>query len=154
MDVMTSNIYRKRVDFSKIKTYLPIPNLIDIQRKSYDDFLQMRELPKDRKDTGLQAAFKSVFNIEDYRGLAKLEFVEYAVGDWECKCGHLKGIEHNRIQCTQCGASVYVEDTTDSYATSGSADTGTRTPWTAAPSVRHRRALRLHIQWKNVKNAE
>ncbi len=119
MDVMTSNIYRKRVDFSKIKTYLPIPNLIDIQRKSYDDFLQMRELPKDRKDTGLQAAFKSVFNIEDYRGLAKLEFVEYAVGDWECKCGHLKGIEHNRIQCTQCNASVYVEDTTDSYATCG-----------------------------------
>ncbi|MCK5879830.1 MAG: DNA-directed RNA polymerase subunit beta, partial [Holophagae bacterium] len=119
MDVMTSNIYRKRVDFSKIKTYLPIPNLIDIQRKSYDDFLQMRELPKDRKDTGLQAAFKSVFNIEDYRGLAKLEFVEYAVGDWECKCGHLKGIEHNRIQCTQCGASVYVDDTTDSYATCG-----------------------------------
>jgi len=41
MDVMTSNIYRKRVDFSKIKTYLPMPNLIDIQRKSYDDFLRI-----------------------------------------------------------------------------------------------------------------
>lgn len=78
---MTSNIYRKRIDFSKIQTYLPIPNLIDIQRTSYDDFLQMHVLSTERKDNGLQAAFRSVFNIEDYRGLAKLEFVEYAVGE-------------------------------------------------------------------------
>ena len=112
---MTSNIYRKRIDFSKIQTYLPIPNLIDIQRTSYDDFLQMHVLSTERKDNGLQAAFRSVFNIEDYRGLAKLEFVEYAVGDWQCKCGHLEGIEHNRINCTECGASVYVKDTNDSH---------------------------------------
>ncbi len=115
MTGMTSNIYRKRIDFSKIQTYLPIPNLIDIQRTSYDDFLQMHVLPQERKDMGLQAAFQSVFNIEDYRGLAKLEFVEYAVGDWQCKCGHLDGIEHNRVTCSQCGASVYVKDTSDSY---------------------------------------
>ena len=115
MDGMTSNIYRRRIDFSKIQTFLPIPNLIDIQRRSYDEFLQMHVLPEERKDVGLQAAFRSVFNIEDYRGLAKLEFVEYSVGDWECKCGHLIGIEHNRITCTQCGASVYVKDTNDAH---------------------------------------
>ena len=52
---------RERVDFSKIKTSIPIPNLIEVQKKSYERFLQMDLLPNERDDTGLQSVFKSRF---------------------------------------------------------------------------------------------
>ena len=82
---------RERVDFSKIKTSIPIPNLIEVQKKSYERFLQMDLLPNERDDTGLQSVFNSVFPISDFRGLSQLEFVDYSIGNWECKCGNLKG---------------------------------------------------------------
>ena len=46
----------ERVDFSKIKTSIPIPNLIEVQRNSYERFLQMDLLPSERDDTGLDGA--------------------------------------------------------------------------------------------------
>ena len=49
-----------RHDFSKIRSYMALPNLIDVQRKSYDRFLQMNLLPEEREDTGLQSVFTSV----------------------------------------------------------------------------------------------
>ena len=58
---LPKNVYRERKDFSKIKTTVPIPNLIEIQRKSYERFLQMNRLPSEREDQGLQSVFKSVF---------------------------------------------------------------------------------------------
>ena len=67
------NVYRDRVDFSKIKTSIPIPNLIEIQKNSYERFLQMRVLPSDREDAGLQSVFKSVFPIPDLRESCSLE---------------------------------------------------------------------------------
>ena len=82
---------RERVDFSKIKTSIPIPNLIEVQKRSYERFLQMDLLPKEREDAGLQSVFSSVFPISDFRGLSQLEFVDYSIGNWECKCGNLKG---------------------------------------------------------------
>ena len=48
MATATRNIYRERIDFAKIKTSIPIPNLIEIQKNSYERFLQMRVLPQDR----------------------------------------------------------------------------------------------------------
>jgi DNA-directed RNA polymerase beta subunit len=54
-------LLRERVDFSKIKTTIPIPNLIEVQKKSYERFLQMELLPSERDDTGLESVFKSVF---------------------------------------------------------------------------------------------
>src|SRR5205085_2545026 len=62
---LPKNVYRERKDFSKIKTTVPIPNLIEIQRKSYERFLQMNRLPSEREDAGLQSVFKSVFPISD-----------------------------------------------------------------------------------------
>ena len=53
----------ERVDFSKISTAVRIPNLIEIQRESYNRFLQMDFLPEERENTGLQAVFQSVFPI-------------------------------------------------------------------------------------------
>ncbi len=96
----------ERVDFSKIKTSIPIPNLIEVQKNSYERFLQMDQLPNEREDTGLQTVFSSVFPISDFRGVSDLEFVDYSIGNWECKCGNLKGLHHLRSTCRNCGAAM------------------------------------------------
>ena len=90
MPNVSNGSLRQRVDFSKIKTSIPIPNLIEVQKRSYERFLQMELLPKEREDAGLQSVFSSVFPISDFRGLSQLEFVDYSIGNWECKCGNLK----------------------------------------------------------------
>ncbi len=97
---------RERLDFSKIKTSVPIPNLIEVQKQSYERFLQMDMLPQERDDAGLQSVFTSVFPITDFRGLAQLDFVDYSIGYWECKCGNLKGLHNLRSTCRQCGAMI------------------------------------------------
>src|SRR5579859_4608528 len=97
---------RERLDFARIRAAVQIPNLIDVQKKSYERFLQMDKLPSEREDGGLQSVFTSVFPIQDFRGLSQLDFVDYAIGDWECKCGHLRGLHHLRATCRNCGASV------------------------------------------------
>ena len=96
----------ERHDFSTIKTAIPIPNLIEMQRESYKRFLQMELLPGEREETGLEAVFKSVFPISDFREMSSLEFVHYTIGDWECKCGSLKGLFHLRTRCSHCHASI------------------------------------------------
>ena len=98
-----NNIYRERVDFSKIKTTFPMPDLLAIQRLSYAEFLQMEFLPEERKDTGLQAAFKDAFPVSDFKETTQLDFISYSIGDWECKCGRLKGVENSRSRCNGCG---------------------------------------------------
>ena len=100
------NVYRERVDFAKIKTVFPIPNLLDVQKQSYRRFLQMDLLPSEREDVGLQAVFNSVFPITDFRGTSSLEFVEYSIGNWECKCSKLNGLEHLRTECQKCGETL------------------------------------------------
>src|SRR5512136_1028518 len=97
---------RERIDFSKIKTAVQIPNLIEVQKKSYDRFLQMDRLPSERDDSGLQAVFNSVFPISDFRGVSSLEFVDYSIGNWECKCANLKGLSHLRSICKSCGGVI------------------------------------------------
>jgi DNA-directed RNA polymerase subunit beta len=97
---------RERLDFSKIQSTIQIPNLIEVQKKSYQRFLQMDLLPSEREDSGLQSVFASVFPIQDFRGLSQLDFVDYSIGNWECKCGNLKGLHHLRATCRNCGASV------------------------------------------------
>jgi DNA-directed RNA polymerase subunit beta len=108
MENLANGATRERVDFSRIKTSIPIPNLIEVQKKSYERFLQMDLLPNEREDTGLQSVFNSVFPISDFRGLSQLEFVDYAIGNWECKCGNLKGLHHLRSTCRNpaCGATI------------------------------------------------
>src|SRR5262250_627440 len=106
---LPKNVYRERKDFSKIKTTVPIPNLIEIQRKSYERFLQMNRLPSEREDAGLQSVFKSVFPISDFRENSSLEFIEYSIGNWECKCGKLQGLHHLRKPCSNCGATLVAD---------------------------------------------
>src|ERR1700687_2509005 len=103
------NAFRKRFDFFKIPATIQIPNLIEVQKRSYDRFLQMDKLPSEREDGGLQAVFQSVFPITDFRNVSQLEFVDFAIGNWECKCGHLKGLHHLRTTCKNCGSTVITD---------------------------------------------
>ncbi len=94
---------RGRKGFSKIPATIRIPNLIEVQKRSYERFLQMYTAPDDREDVGLQAVFKSIFPIEDFRETCSLEFMEYSIGHWACKCETLQGIEKLRVVCRNCG---------------------------------------------------
>ncbi|MDC0357443.1 DNA-directed RNA polymerase subunit beta, partial [Oligoflexia bacterium] len=71
---------RLRRNYSKIREVAEIPNLIAIQQRSYDRFLQADVEPDKREDIGLQKVFKSVFPIKDYNNTAYLEFVSYSLG--------------------------------------------------------------------------
>ncbi len=66
---------RVRKDFSRIEKIIDIPNLIDIQKRSFDRFLQVDAEPEKRENVGLQAVFNSVFPIRDFNETASLEFV-------------------------------------------------------------------------------
>jgi DNA-directed RNA polymerase subunit beta len=70
---------RKRIrkSFGRLPEVAPMPNLIDVQRSSYEAFLQMGVAPDSRTNTGLQEVFKSVFPIDDFAGRGRLEFVQY-----------------------------------------------------------------------------
>lgn len=106
MSDFMKNVYRERHNFAKIKTSFPIPNLLEVQKKSYQRFLQMDLLPTEREDVGLQSVFNSVFPITDFRGTSSLEFVDYSIGNWECKCGKLRGLEHLRGKCAHCSETI------------------------------------------------
>jgi DNA-directed RNA polymerase subunit beta len=75
------NNLRFRRTFGRIKKIIEFPNLIDIQKRSYEEFLQRDVAPEARKDHGLQAVFKSVFPIKDFNETASLEFVGYTLSE-------------------------------------------------------------------------
>ncbi len=68
---------RIRRSFGRIPETTPMPNLIDVQRASYEAFLQMNTRPDSRTNTGLQEVFHAVFPIDDFAGRGRLEFVDY-----------------------------------------------------------------------------
>ena len=72
---------RKRVrrSFGQLTEVAPMPNLIEVQRASYDNFLQVGATAEERENSGLQDAFTSVFPISDFAGRAELEFVRYVL---------------------------------------------------------------------------
>ncbi|MBI5190476.1 MAG: DNA-directed RNA polymerase subunit beta [Nitrospirae bacterium] len=72
---------QERRDFAKIPTIIDIPDLIDIQKSSYERFLQEDVPPPERKNIGLQAAFNSIFPIADFNETFTIEFVEYSIGE-------------------------------------------------------------------------
>ena len=71
----------KRESYSRIPEIMELPNLMELQRRSYDEFLQDGILPEDRKKVGLQAAFTSVFPIYDSNENSFLEFAGYSFGE-------------------------------------------------------------------------
>src|SRR5246500_5852895 len=88
------NNLRFRRTFGRIKKIIDIPNLIEIQKRSYEEFLQKDVAPEIRKDQGLQAVFKSVFPIKDFNETASLEFVSYTLSEpkYDVEEGHQRGM--------------------------------------------------------------
>src|SRR5258708_16478047 len=68
---------RSRKTFGRLPEVAPMPNLIEVQKSSYDHFLQMGVPSEQRTSVGLQEVFKSVFPIKDFSDRARLEFVRY-----------------------------------------------------------------------------
>ena len=73
------NRRRIRRSFGKISEAVKMPNLIEVQRHSYDQYLQMYIKPEERSKEGLQEVFLSIFPIKDYSGKSMLEFVSYSL---------------------------------------------------------------------------
>src|SRR5512143_138669 len=74
----TNGHKRLRKMFGRIHEVAEMPNLIEVQKQSYDQFLMVEEPVGGRLDEGLQAVFRSVFPIRDFGERAQLEFVRYA----------------------------------------------------------------------------
>ncbi len=81
MKAMDGASRRIRRNFGKIDKIIDIPNLIEIQKQSYERFLQKDVAPDERQDIGLQGAYRSVFPIRDFSGTSSLEFIRYTFED-------------------------------------------------------------------------
>ncbi|MFN9812454.1 MAG: DNA-directed RNA polymerase subunit beta, partial [Deltaproteobacteria bacterium] len=79
MASMIQTNFRVRHSFGKIQQIITIPNLIDIQKRSYEKFLQANIPQHEREDIGLQGVFRSVFPIRDFNGTSELVFVGYTL---------------------------------------------------------------------------
>jgi DNA-directed RNA polymerase subunit beta len=89
---------RLRKNFGKIKKIIDIPDLIGMQRESYQRFLQIDVPPEKRHEHGLQAVFRSVFPIKDFTGSASLEFVSYRFGE----------VKHDVHECIHRGMTYEI----------------------------------------------
>ena len=81
MTLQLANNFRFRRAFSQIGKIIEIPHLLEIQRHSYEEFLQRNPSPDNRTESGLQGVFRSVFPIKDFNETASLEFVSYTLGE-------------------------------------------------------------------------
>ena len=71
---------RERLSYGKIPEIMDLPDLIEVQKASYEEFLQRNTPPEDRKDKGLQAVFNEIFPIPDFSETSELQFVSYVLG--------------------------------------------------------------------------
>jgi DNA-directed RNA polymerase subunit beta len=71
--------FRFRESYGEIPYLIDIPNLIEIQKRSYERFLQKDIPPNEREDIGLQGIFKSIFPIQDFNLTSELQFVSYSL---------------------------------------------------------------------------
>ena len=70
----------ERISFSRIPDSVELPNLLDVQKKSYAEFFQHEELPQKRQEEGLEYVFRNTFPIYDFNDNSFIEFVDYTVG--------------------------------------------------------------------------
>ena len=89
---------RIRKSFGKIKKVTSLPNLIEIQKRSFDSFLQLGTEPSERLDHGLHDVFKTVFPVNDYTERATVEYVSYDFGQ----------PKYDVIECSQRGMTFSV----------------------------------------------
>jgi DNA-directed RNA polymerase subunit beta len=94
-----------RKSFGKIKDIVPVPNLIEVQSRSFNEFAQLDYLPSERRMVGLEKVFRDIFPIE-YNDRISLDYMSYELGHWTCTCGKVTGIV-NRYSwsCSSCKKS-------------------------------------------------
>ena len=80
MNLGYTNTKKIRKSFGKIPMISSLPNLIEVQKRSFDTFLQLKEEPQNRSNYGLHAVFKSVFPINDYTERVTVDYVSYDIG--------------------------------------------------------------------------
>jgi DNA-directed RNA polymerase subunit beta len=88
--------------FGKTKEVVALPNLIEVQSKSFNDFVQLDYLPTERLNIGLEKVLRDIFPVE-YNSRIALEYISYELGDWSCICGNLTGIS-SRYQWKHLGS--------------------------------------------------
>ena len=98
MTTLDASYQRPRKHYQKIPLSIDLPYLIEVQKKSYEQFLQRDIAPGKRKDVGLQGVFRSVFPVTDFSETVSVEFVEYAFDD----------PKYSEEQCRQRGMSYEV----------------------------------------------
>ncbi len=76
---ITASNLRLRKSFGRVANAVRVPNLIELQKYSYEKFLQKDVDADRREDIGLQAVFKTIFPVQDYKGVVQLEFVKYTL---------------------------------------------------------------------------
>lgn len=92
-----------RKTFAKVKNVIPLPNLIEVQSRSFNDFAQLDFLPNERELIGLEKVFKDIFPV-NYNNSMSLEYMGYELGNWECACGKLSTIQQRYTwSCDSCG---------------------------------------------------
>ncbi|NBX78145.1 hypothetical protein EBQ93_02150, partial [bacterium] len=106
-----------RKSFIKTKNTVPVPNLIEVQSKSFNEFIQLDCMPTERLNVGLEKVFRDIFPIEHNDRLS-LEYVSYEIGNWSCTCGQLTGLATRYtkdkktgryITCSSCHARVSIK---------------------------------------------
>ncbi len=98
--------FRKRKNFARISAVIDIPNLIEIQKKSFEYFLQWDVDPSEREPKGLEEVFRDAFPISDLNANAHIEYVGFEVGTWECGCGEFKELGGPGVVCPTCRQEV------------------------------------------------
>lgn len=106
----SSGSSRVRQNFARIPQAIDIPNLIEIQKKSFERFIQGDVSPGDRERKGLEEVFNDVFPIMDLNINARIEYVGYEVGIWECGGEEYGGLGGPGVVCGETGYEVVYKE--------------------------------------------
>ena len=101
---------RIRQNFSKIPQVVDIPNLIEMQEKSFESFMQRKVAHRHRKLKGLEEVFHDVFPISDLNVNAQIEYAGLEIGSWECGCGDYSDLGGPGEVCDKCGQEVVYKE--------------------------------------------
>ena len=106
---------RIRKSFAKRETVLEIPYLLSMQLESYKAFLQQEVEPEDRKDSGLQSTFNTLFPISSHAGFARLDYVSYTLGEpeFEVKECQQRGLTYEVVLKVKVRLTLYDRDSGD-----------------------------------------
>ncbi|OGW18678.1 MAG: DNA-directed RNA polymerase subunit beta, partial [Nitrospinae bacterium RIFCSPLOWO2_12_FULL_47_7] len=97
---------RERMNFARIPSVIEIPNLIEVQKLSFEAFLQTDRAPKERTKRGFEEVFGDIFPVSDLNMNARIEYVGYEIGMLECGCGEYKDLGGLGVVCEKCKQEV------------------------------------------------